>query len=244
MRLASDGAALTSGGVPRIESTDGMGWVWSAVSTVAHTQSALHFYADADVICDVGGQDIKIIILKDGRVKDFKLNTQCSAGNGYFLQGMAEQFGIPVEEYAAAAFSARRAKSWSAARSTSSPSRADLRAVVQRVSEASVTVDGRVTGAIGRGFLVLVCAMAGDMSPAPRSAAALSYTRSTSASAPAGTRRSGGPSSFRRTESSSATTSCCSTRSPFPTSCAAPCIRTPSSWAMPATHTRPKRAKA
>ena len=37
-----------------------------------------------------------------------------------------------------------------------------MRAVVQRVSEASVTVDGRITGAIGRGFLVLVCAMAGD----------------------------------------------------------------------------------
>jgi D-aminoacyl-tRNA deacylase len=37
-----------------------------------------------------------------------------------------------------------------------------LRAVVQRVSEASVTVDGQITGAIGRGFLVLVCAMAGD----------------------------------------------------------------------------------
>ncbi len=37
-----------------------------------------------------------------------------------------------------------------------------MRAVVQRVSEASVTVGGRVTGSIGRGFLVLVCAMAGD----------------------------------------------------------------------------------
>ena len=37
-----------------------------------------------------------------------------------------------------------------------------MRAVVQRVSDASVTVDGQVTGAIGRGFLVLVCAMAGD----------------------------------------------------------------------------------
>lgn len=37
-----------------------------------------------------------------------------------------------------------------------------MRAVVQRVSEASVTVDGWITGSIGRGFLVLVCAMAGD----------------------------------------------------------------------------------
>lgn len=37
-----------------------------------------------------------------------------------------------------------------------------MRAVVQRVSEASVTVEGRVAGSIGRGFLVLVCAMAGD----------------------------------------------------------------------------------
>jgi D-aminoacyl-tRNA deacylase len=37
-----------------------------------------------------------------------------------------------------------------------------LRAVVQRVSEASVTVGSEVTGSIGRGFLLLVCAMAGD----------------------------------------------------------------------------------
>lgn len=37
-----------------------------------------------------------------------------------------------------------------------------MRALVQRVSEARVTVDGAVTGDIGRGFLVLVCAMQGD----------------------------------------------------------------------------------
>ncbi len=77
------------------------------VETVAHTESAMHFYRDPHVIVDVGGQDIKLIVLKDGRVKDFKLNTQCSAGNGYFLQSTAEGFGLPVERYADIAFSAQ-----------------------------------------------------------------------------------------------------------------------------------------
>jgi len=77
------------------------------VETVAHTESALKFYEDPHVIVDVGGQDIKLIVLKDGRVKDFKLNTQCSAGNGYFLQSTAEGFGIKVDDFADLAFSAK-----------------------------------------------------------------------------------------------------------------------------------------
>jgi predicted CoA-substrate-specific enzyme activase len=76
------------------------------VETVAHTESALKFYEDPHVIVDVGGQDIKLIILHNGRVKDFKLNTQCSAGNGYFLQSTAEGFGLKVDDYADLAFSA------------------------------------------------------------------------------------------------------------------------------------------
>ncbi len=77
------------------------------VETVAHTESALKFYDDPHVIVDVGGQDIKIIILHNGRVKDFKLNTQCSAGNGYFLQSTAEGFGLNVNQFADLAFSAQ-----------------------------------------------------------------------------------------------------------------------------------------
>lgn len=37
-----------------------------------------------------------------------------------------------------------------------------MRAVLQRVSRASVTVDGQVTGEIGAGLLILICAMQGD----------------------------------------------------------------------------------
>ena len=37
-----------------------------------------------------------------------------------------------------------------------------MRALIQRTSEASVTVDGRVVGEIGAGLVVFVCAMQGD----------------------------------------------------------------------------------
>lgn len=79
------------------------------VETVAHMKSAVAFYGDIDIICDIGGQDIKVMFMKHGRVVDFNLNTQCSAGNGYFLQNMAEQFGIPIEKFADHAFSAQKA---------------------------------------------------------------------------------------------------------------------------------------
>jgi len=77
------------------------------VETVAHATAALHFFPDADVICDVGGCDVKIMILRQGTVSDFRLNSQCSSGNGAFLQGVAERYGIPLEAYAEKAFQAK-----------------------------------------------------------------------------------------------------------------------------------------
>ena len=100
-------AGLVTTGYAKDTLKDVFGGDAALVETVAHAQSALQLYADPHVIVDVGGQDIKIIVLRDGRVKDFRLNTQCSAGNGYFLQAIAGSFGYPVEEFAGAAFSAR-----------------------------------------------------------------------------------------------------------------------------------------
>jgi predicted CoA-substrate-specific enzyme activase len=77
------------------------------VETVAHAKSALHTFPDADVICDVGGTDVKIMILRQGTVSDFRLNSQCSSGNGAFLQGVAERYGIALEDYAEKALTAK-----------------------------------------------------------------------------------------------------------------------------------------
>jgi activator of 2-hydroxyglutaryl-CoA dehydratase/predicted nucleotide-binding protein (sugar kinase/HSP70/actin superfamily) len=77
------------------------------VETVAHMMSAVNQFGDVDVICDIGGQDIKVLFLKNGDIRNFRLSNQCSAGNGMLLQAMADQFGIPVQEYADTAFSAQ-----------------------------------------------------------------------------------------------------------------------------------------
>ncbi len=83
------------------------------VETVAHMMSAVHFFGDVDVICDIGGQDIKVLFMKNGDIQNFKLSNSCSAGNGMLLQAMADQFGIPVTEYAENAFKAELAPKFS-----------------------------------------------------------------------------------------------------------------------------------
>jgi len=88
------------------------------VETVAHMMSAVRFIPQADVVCDIGGQDIKVLFLgetKDGGrdVRDFRLSNQCSAGNGMLLQAMADQFGVELEDYADTAFSASLAPKFS-----------------------------------------------------------------------------------------------------------------------------------
>ena len=99
------GLALTGYGKDLL--ADVLGADVAVVETVAHATAALHYIPDADVICDVGGTDVKIMILRQGTVADFRLNSQCSSGNGAFLQGVAERYNIPLEQYAERAFEAK-----------------------------------------------------------------------------------------------------------------------------------------
>jgi predicted CoA-substrate-specific enzyme activase len=83
------------------------------VETVAHMMSAVHFFGDVDVICDIGGQDIKVLFMKNGDIQNFRLSNSCSAGNGTLLQATADQFGVPVQEFADVAFQAELAPKFS-----------------------------------------------------------------------------------------------------------------------------------
>lgn len=65
----------------------------------AHAVAALETDSEVKTIIEIGGQDSKIIVLKNGIVTDFAMNTVCAAGTGSFLDRQAERLEIPIEAF-------------------------------------------------------------------------------------------------------------------------------------------------
>ncbi len=65
----------------------------------AHAVGTLHFYKDVRTILEIGGQDSKIILLENGIIKDYAMNTLCAAGTGAFLTSQAKRLEVPIEEF-------------------------------------------------------------------------------------------------------------------------------------------------
>lgn len=73
----------------------------------AHAVAASRVHPEVRTILEIGGQDSKIIILRDGVVVDFAMNTVCAAGTGSFLDQQASRLGIPIEQFGPLALQAR-----------------------------------------------------------------------------------------------------------------------------------------
>lgn len=65
----------------------------------AHAVAASLFDPNVQTVLEIGGQDSKIIILRNGVVTDFAMNTVCAAGTGSFLDQQAARLNIPIEEF-------------------------------------------------------------------------------------------------------------------------------------------------
>ena len=65
----------------------------------AHAIGTLDKYNDTRTILEIGGQDSKIILIENGIVTDYAMNTLCAAGTGSFLSSQAKRLGIEVEDF-------------------------------------------------------------------------------------------------------------------------------------------------
>ncbi len=65
----------------------------------SHAVGALHYFPEAQTVVEIGGQDSKIIIIRDGIVTDFGMNTVCAAGTGSFLDHQALRLNMSIEQF-------------------------------------------------------------------------------------------------------------------------------------------------
>ena len=73
----------------------------------AHAVGTLAFYPNVRTILEIGGQDSKIILIKNGIITNYAMNTLCAAGTGAFLSSQAKRLGIDVNEFGSLALNSK-----------------------------------------------------------------------------------------------------------------------------------------
>ncbi len=73
----------------------------------SHAVAASAMVPGVQTVLEIGGQDSKIILLRQGVVTDFAMNTVCAAGTGSFLDQQASRLNIPIEDFGRLALKTR-----------------------------------------------------------------------------------------------------------------------------------------
>jgi predicted CoA-substrate-specific enzyme activase len=99
------GAGVTGSGRYLVGSLIGADLIKNEIT--AQTRAAAEIDANADII-EIGGQDSKLVIKRNGVVVDYQMNKACAAGTGSFIDELAEMLGISVTsgQFADLAFAA------------------------------------------------------------------------------------------------------------------------------------------
>lgn len=103
-RIAEKYSGLEIGGVGTTGSGRNLAGVILGADVIkneitAHAVAAAHLIPEVRTVLEIGGQDSKIIIIRDGVAVDFAMNTVCAAGTGSFLDQQAARLEIPIEDF-------------------------------------------------------------------------------------------------------------------------------------------------
>ncbi len=70
------------------------------IETVAHYKAADFFLPGVDFVLDIGGQDMKSLVIHDGVIDSIMLNEACSSGCGSFIETFANSLNIDIKDFA------------------------------------------------------------------------------------------------------------------------------------------------
>ena len=104
-RVKIAGVGITGSGRYLIGSLIGADLIKNEIT--AQSKAASKIDPEADII-EIGGQDSKLVIKRNGVVVDYQMNKACAAGTGSFIDELAEMLGVSVSngDFANLAFTA------------------------------------------------------------------------------------------------------------------------------------------
>ncbi|KJS20577.1 MAG: 2-hydroxyglutaryl-CoA dehydratase [Clostridiaceae bacterium BRH_c20a] len=70
------------------------------IETVAHYKAADFFLPGVNYVLDIGGQDMKSLVINNGSIDSIMLNEACSSGCGSFIETFANSLNMDVKEFA------------------------------------------------------------------------------------------------------------------------------------------------
>ena len=95
-KVQISGVGVTGSGSEFVSGLVGGDYVDSEI--ISHVVSALKVFPDTKTIMDVGGEDSKLMLVKDGVLSDFQMNKTCGAGSGAMVETIASRLGYKIED--------------------------------------------------------------------------------------------------------------------------------------------------
>ncbi len=88
----------------RLVVTGSAGKLLASILGVAHLNEVIalsaavgKYFPEVRTVIEMGGEDSKLLVLEQGRLKDFSMNSACAAGTGSFLDQQADRLNIKIE---------------------------------------------------------------------------------------------------------------------------------------------------
>jgi len=95
-KVESSGVGVTGSGKEFVRTLVGADYIDSEIT--AHMIACLKEYPDVRTILDIGGEDSKLMLVKDHLLADFQMNRDCGGGTGSMIETIANRLGIRIEE--------------------------------------------------------------------------------------------------------------------------------------------------
>jgi len=104
-KVEISGVGVTGSGKEFVKSLVGADYADSEI--IAHLTATLKEHSNARTILDIGGEDSKLMLVRDGVLAGFQMNRDCGGGTGAMIESIATRLGVRVEDVGEIALKSR-----------------------------------------------------------------------------------------------------------------------------------------